>query len=259
MLIDSHCHIPEDKATLENQLINAKENGVSHVVGIGTQLGENERVLRASKEFENVFGAIAIYPNSELEKDISTLLTELEKQLTKSPKSKIVAIGECGIDITDWKKQRSIENQIELFELQIKLAIKNKLPVIVHNRNGDDQVLELLNKYKGHVQGVIHCFTGDWEFAQKILALGFYISFSGHITHKSKEYLCETVLNVLMDKFLVETDSPYILPKGVNRKPNEPKNVKIVAQKIADIKGINLREVISASRANTAQLFGLNL
>lgn len=258
MLIDSHTHLPKDISKSIDILTRAKENDVEKVINIGTSIQTNLDGINLANTLDNVYTTIAIYPNENQDKSIKELTDILETQLTLS--KKIVAIGECGIDITNWNKQRKLNEQYKLFEMQIQLAIKYNLPIVIHNRNGDKYVLELIKKY--HYQGlngVAHCFTQDITHAKELLKHDFYISFSGFITHNSKSYLLDIVKDVPLDKILVETDSPYILPKGVKDKENESKNVKIVAEKIAQVKNVSFETVAEHTYNNTCTIFKLNI
>jgi TatD DNase family protein len=253
MLIDSHCHLPNNESAIKNILKEANENDVKNLVVIGTSIEENETVIEIINNFADIYGTIGIYPNSDREKDVNETIEQLKNQLKKS--NKIVGIGECGIDITNWENQRPVEEQIQLFKLQIDLALTNNLPIVIHNRNGDAQVLKILNEYEGKVKGIAHCFDSSWETAKKLLDLNMYISFSGFITYNSKKYLLETVKNTPLDRILVETDSPYIVPKGVKEKQNTPKNVRITAQKVADVKELSLDDVMQATFKNTCEAY----
>lgn len=265
-LIDSHCHLPNlrHKDELERILNGAKEWGVDRLINIGTSVKANAEAVEVAEAYESVYATVAIYPHEHRGENIANLINQLEVQAKSS--SKVVAIGECGIDVTGWKNQRPLEEQLELFESQVKLAQKLNLPLIIHNRNGDAVVLDILAKYQG-IKGVVHCFDSTWEVAKKFLDLGFYLSFSGLVTYKSREALLEVVKNVPSDKYLIETDAPYLLPEpaktaaceaGVKRK-NEPKYVKMVGQKVAEVRGISLEEVAWQTRANTRSLFGLKV
>jgi len=262
--IDSHCHLPNlcHKDALEKILNDARDWGVDRFINIGTSVKENAEAIEVAEKYESVYATVAIYPHEHGGEDVAGLIGQLEEQAKSS--EKVVAIGECGIDVSDWKNQRVLEEQIKLFELQVKLSQKLNLPLIIHNRNGDDAVLNVLSCHDG-VRGVVHCFDSTWEVAQKILNLGFYISFSGLITYKSREALLEVVKDVPPDKYLIETDSPYLLPEPAkteaweagNRRKNEPKYVRMVGQKVAEVREISLEEVALQTRANTCWLFGL--
>ena len=258
MLIDSHCHLFHDKYNKKaaDIVVDAVSEGVTRMICIGTSLEENIPVLKAVDSFPEVYGAIGIYPHDDLDIPVPVLMEKLEKQVKTN--QKIVAIGECGIDITDWHGGRNINDQLILFEEQLKLAVKLKLPVVIHNRNGDAYVVELVKKYISNgLRGVIHCFVSNQEFAINMLNLGFYLSFSGNITYPSNRELREIVANVPNDRFLVETDSPYLPPQGHRGEVNEPKYVKIVAEKVADVKTISFEKACEYAYNNTCTLFNI--
>jgi TatD DNase family protein len=260
-LIDSHCHLPHKyyKKSTEEVIKEAARSGVVKLINIGTSIKESKEALEIAEEFDNVFPTVAIYPHSDRKRSITSMEKNLRELLETG---KFVAVGECGIDISNWKGGRSVENQLEIFELQAKLALEYDLPLIIHNRNGDKEVLEVLEKYSSQgldqgLRGVVHCFDSDWEFAQKVLDLGFYISFSAFVTYRNKEALLEVVKNVPANKFLVETDAPYLPPQEYRGKPNYPKYVKIVAEKVAQVKEKPFEEVAKYSYENTCALFNL--
>lgn len=260
MLIDSHCHLPHKlyKKDLDTIIMEANRVGVTGFINIGTSLKESEKARGVADKHDNVWFSVAIYPHEERKRSIDVTLKRLEEDFLINKHEKLVAIGECGIDISNWENGRDIDEQLELFEKQILLAIKYDLPIIIHNRNGDKKILNLLEKYvpKG-LRGVVHCFDSDWEFAKKVIDLGFYISFSGMVTFPSKVVLVEVIKNVPLDKFLIETDAPYLAPVPHRGKINYPAYVKIVAEKIAEIKGKSIDEISNLSYSNTSKLFNL--
>lgn len=256
MLIDSHCHIPHKKYGVPPGDIvrDAENSGVSKLISIGTSMKEAELVINTAAEFPNVFPTVGIYPHEDRGRDLEVLESEFRSILNDC--GDIIGIGECGIDISNWKNGRPINEQIKIFEMQIILAKESSLPLVIHNRNGDEYVLNLLKKYSNpSLRGVIHCFDSDWSFAEKVLDLGFYISFSGLITYPKKGYLLDVVREVPMDRFLVETDSPYLPPQGFRGQVNLPKYVRIVAEKVAEFKGLGVQEIEESSYKNTCSLF----
>ncbi|MBI2414711.1 TatD family hydrolase [candidate division WWE3 bacterium] len=271
MLIDSHFHLTSDEYPLKNTVIeNAKEVGVTKLITIGTYLKDDAQVIELIEKYPNLYGVVGIYPHEELELQVHEMEKSLKNLLLMS--KKIVGIGECGIDVPKSSETplqikhetRSLEKQIEIFEMQIKLAIENNLPVVIHNRNGDDVVLSILEKYQKiaednnkKLKGVIHCFTSTWEIAQKFIEIGFYISFSGIITYPSGKAIHETVAKIPLDKFIVETDAPWLTPQGFRGKINEPKYVRMTAQKVSEIKGLSEEEICKVTYKNTCDLFGL--
>ncbi len=256
-MIDSHCHLPGPNSLDEVSAIvaSAKNAGVSQLVNIGTSLKHGDAVVSVAKTFENVFAVSAIYPHEDMHIPLDTLLPAFERFIQEHL-DVLVGIGECGIDITNWQGGRSLEDQLTLFEFQADLAKKYSLPLVIHNRNGDKYVLEMLRRIRPP-KAVIHCFSSSWEFAQQVLDLGYLVSFSGLITYSSRAYLLDTVRRVPDDMFLIETDSPYLKPKGVTAKNNHPKYVKLVAEKVALERKVNLADVDRITSQTTSKFFAL--
>lgn len=259
MLIDSHFHLANygEDITFDDVLVQARSEGVTKFVLIGTEYKENKRVVKTAALYPDVYAVIGAYPHSELKKDLGTIYQELAGVYAES-KQKIVGIGECGIDITESTEGRSIEDQVELFKMQIGFAATEDLPIVIHNRNGDSQVLDLIKKYHSDgvmVRGVLHCFASSWKFAKQMLDLGFYISFSGLITYPSRKELLETVKNIPSDRFIIETDSPYLPPQGHRGETNCPKYVKIVAEKVAEIRNTSFETIADLTYKNACTLF----
>ena len=258
MLIDSHCHLTHEyyKDSLDKIVSEAVGFGVEKFITIGTSLEENKKVVELANTKDQVYGLIGIYPHENQDVSLSELKNYLEENLNLS--KKIVGIGECGIDITNRDGARSLSDQEEIFEMQVSLAKKYNLPVTVHNRNGDESVLNILKKHSGPgLRGVIHCFDSNWDFAKKILDLGFYISFTNMITYPKKDTVLEVVRNVPDSMYLVETDAPYLPPQSMRGEINYPKYVKIVAEKVAQIKQKTFEETCELSYKNTCSLFNL--
>ena len=263
MLIDSHCHIPHEKydKSVDEILSEAAQEGVTKVITVGTSLKDSAEVLKVGTKYDQIFSAIGVYPHEDIGEDLDIIHDEIRANLNHHRKQ-IVAIGECGIDIPEAEvsyKTRELSEQIELFKLQIGLAIERDLPIVIHNRNGNADVLEILDKYKHTtLRGVAHCFTGDWEFAQKLLDLNFYVSFSGIATFPSAGAdLLEVIKKVPGDRYLVETDAPYLAPQGHRGETCYPKYVKITAEKVAEIRNESFDKVAQETFQNTSQLFNL--
>lgn len=258
MLIDSHCHLPHEKypKSISEIISEGKENGVDKYISIGTSVKDNKKVIDVADKYEDVFCSVGIYPHEDKNLSIRELKSSLDDNFKIS--KRIVAIGECGIDTSNWENGRSLEEQIEVFEMQINLALERNVPIIIHDRNGDESVLKIVNKYFGNgLRGVIHCFDSDWDFAKKVLDLGFYISFSNLISYPKKDRVLEVVKNVPMDRFLVETDAPYLPPQDMRGEINYPKYVRIVAEKVAQVKQKTFDEVSLCSYENTCSFFNI--
>lgn len=256
MLIDTHCHIhfnDYQDTTIEALLENAKQNGVEKMMLIGTDPVTNIQVLEVAAKHPQLNCSLGFHPHDA--KDFTVdYLTEVEK-MAVNPKVK--AIGEIGLDY--FRNLSSKEQQKETFEAMCDLASKLHLPIIVHDRDAHDDIVEILErkaKTKG-IQGVIHCFSGDESFAKKMINLGFYLSFAGNITFKNAENLRQVIRCIPLSAMLVETDSPYLTPVPHRGKRNEPSFVKLVAEQISSIKNISLEEVATITSANAQKVFNI--
>jgi TatD DNase family protein len=260
MLLDSHCHLNDSRyGKSPSQVVgDAKQNDVSCFINIATSLEDSKISSNIAREIKEVYATVGIYPHEDVGADFGNLITGLEDII--SDNSKIVAVGECGIDISDYQPQRSIEEQKELFSQQIDLSLRKNIALVIHNRNGDDIVLDLLNFYSNKgLRAVAHCFSSNWDIAKKFLDLGVYMSFSGMITYPSRDDLREVVKKTPDDMFLIETDAPWLPPQGHRGEINHPKYVKIVAEKVSQVKEKPYLDVASLSTANACRLFNIKL
>ena len=251
MIIDSHCHLDYEPLIndINKVLLNAKNNNISHLLTIGTGLDSSKKVFDIVEKYENIYGSIGIHPNST-----TNHLADLDELLSIKKKSKkIIAFGETGLDY--FYKRSEKKDQLYSFEKHIELAISEKVPVIIHTRNADEDTLSIIKKYHLKSKFLIHCFTGSLELAKKLLELGCLISFSGIITFKKSSDLRNVVKYVPIEKMLIETDSPYLSPDPFRGKINEPANVIIVAENVAVIKGISLEEVANLTTKNFNEFF----
>ena len=246
MIIDSHCHLDYEPLVnnINDILLNAKKNNITHLLTIGTSLESSRKVIEIVEKYENIYGSIGIHPNST-----TSHLNDLDKLIDIKKKSKkIIGFGETGLDY--FYKRSEKKDQIFSFEKHIEFAISEKVPVIIHTRDADEDTISIIKKNYTKTKFLIHCFTGNLEFAKKLLDLGCLISFSGIITFKKLTNLRSVVKYVPLDKMLVETDSPYLSPDPLRGKSNEPANVKIIAEKVASIKGISLDDVANITTKN---------
>ncbi len=185
MIIDSHCHLDYEPLIndINKVLLNAKNNNISHLLTIGTGLDSSKKVFDIVEKYENIYGSIGIHPNST-----TNHLADLNELLSIKKKSKkIIAFGETGLDY--FYKRSEKKDQLYSFEKHIELAISEKVPVIIHTRDADEDTLSIIKKYHLKSKFLIHCFTGGLEFAKKLLELGCLISFSGIITFKKSSDL----------------------------------------------------------------------
>ncbi|CAN1607383.1 TatD Mg-dependent DNase [Candidatus Pelagibacterales bacterium] len=251
MIIDSHCHLDYEPliSDINKIILNAKKNNVTNLLTIGTSLESSKKVLEIVKKYENVYGAIGIHPNST-----TNNLSDLNELVDIKKKSKkIIAFGETGLDY--FYKRSEKNDQIQSFEKHIQFAISEKVPVIIHTRDADEDTISIIKKYYTKTKFLIHCFTGSLDFAKNLLDLECLISFSGIITFKKSTDLRNVVKYVPMEKMLIETDSPYLSPDPFRGKSNEPANVKIVAENVALIKKISFEEVANLTTSNFNKFF----
>lgn len=253
MLIDTHAHLCEDKLYpfAEDIVHNFTNDGLEAIICPGTNHITNTRTLELCSKFDKVFGALGVHPlySDHWDKDLLTLID----QGLGNPK--VVAVGEIGLD--DHYHEIPLDKQIPVLLEQLNLAKIHNLPVIFHTRDAWDNFLDFLSANHDLVtSGVVHCFDGTIDHVRKVLDLGLNVSFTGSITF-AKDYLRDVVRYVPLDRFMIETDSPYLVPKPVKNKVkiNEPKYVCHVADCIAALRNMSVRKVIDISTANTYQLF----
>lgn len=262
MLIDSHAHLDYDyEFSTEELLANARLAGVKRVIAIAAAADSLDRVRDLSEKFPQVFFTSGIHPHDS--KDFTPEIFAKVRVLAQHPRC--VAVGELGLDYFYDLSDRQV--QVQALEAQLQFSAEIGKPVVVHTREADQDTIKFLTqhskdflaKHPMKSPGVIHCFTGGKVLAEAALALGYYISFSGIITFKNAEDLRTIVKEIVpMDKILVETDSPFLAPIPHRGKKNQPAYTRIVAEKVAELKGISLAEVGNATRANTERLFGLS-
>jgi len=253
MFIDSHAHL-EMKAfdhDRDKVVARAQEAGVDYIVTVGTTLDDCKKAVFLANKYESIYAAIGIHPHEV--KDINSRTYESLKELTAD--SKVVAYGEIGLDFFRNLSPRDV--QIKRFGEQLELADEIGLPVVIHDREAHRETLNMLQKWKGNQRGIIHCFSGDYEMARKCLDMGFFISIPGTITFKKSETLQKVVENIPITSLLLETDSPYLAPHPRRGRRNEPANVILTAQRVAEIKGLSLEEVGKITSQNTKNVFGI--
>jgi TatD DNase family protein len=271
MIIDTHSHLSFKayNADREEVIKHNLENGVI-CIDVGTKYETSKMAVELAEKNKDIYAAIGMHPihiktdlmklrMDEDEGAFAPLGEEYEKEKYRelAKNKKVVAIGEIGLDYyyrpkSETKKQQYKELQKKVFIEQLDLAQELNLPVIIHSRMAFEDLYEILKIKK--INGVIHCFTGSWNDAQKFLDLGFYIGINGII---DKLDLKEVIEKTSLDKILVETDCPYLTPKVEGDKRNEPIFIKHIIQKIADIKDISFEEVAEVTTQNAKKLFNI--
>lgn len=249
-LFDSHAHLMDSRYSegIKKIIENANKNDVKYITNIGCDYESSKLAVQEAEENENVYATIGMYPEycNEENLDLSFIYT-----LAKS--KKVVAIGEIGLDYHRDNKNK--ENQKKHFIEQINIANELKLPVAIHSRDADMDMLEILKNNKIENGFLMHCFSSSVEIAKEILKLGGYISISGTVTFKNAKNIVDVAKIVPIDRLLIETDSPYLTPEPNRGKRNEPANVKFTAQKIADIKEMKLEDLAAKLLENTKSFY----
>jgi len=247
-MIDFHAHLDDEKILpfLDEIIKRAKDTGVSLIISPSVNLNSALKIIEISKKFENVLPMIGIHP-SEVDNFNDKDLDQLEDFIKKE---KIIGIGEIGLDYT-YKTEKN--KQKEIFEKQLQLAEKYKLPVVLHIRETFNDIFEILKNFK--VAPIWHSCTGNLEEVEKFLEIGGFISFSGIITFKNANRLREVVKIVPLERIFLETDSPYLTPEPYRGKINEPAYIKFVYQKVAEIKNIEIGKISNIIRNNFENLF----
>ena len=253
MIIDSHCHL--DKLDTSHYtdgfaglIAAAQANDVSQMLCISVDTEKFDPMMAQIAAYDFIHASAGLHPLSVEHLDCLSLL-ELQAQHPK-----VVAIGETGLDYFYQQDNSALQQQA--FIAHLRLSKRLAKPVIVHTRSANEDTLRLLREEADQdAGGVIHCFTEDWTMAEACLDLGFYISISGIVTFNSANDLREVVKKIPMQRLLVETDAPYLAPVPHRGQQNEPKHVRLVAQYIADLKGVSLAELATQTSQNFTQLF----
>ena len=253
-LIDTHAHLdfPELYNRLDEVLKNALENGVKRIVTISTNLNKIDKIIEISKNYEEVYHTVGVHPNEVL-KDKNN--SNYEMILNLSNNEKCVGIGECGLDYHYGNDSKA--EQKASFITQINVSRATNLPLIIHARDADKDMINILeNEYKnGPFKAILHCFSSGKDLALCGINLGFYISFSGIVTFKSAKLIQEIATLIPDDKILVETDAPYLSPTPLRGSVNEPKNCSITAKYLADIRKCEFSTFVDQLYMNSFKIF----
>ncbi len=285
MLIETHAHLdyPDFANDFDDVLRRATDADVTRILTIGTTIESSRRAVDLADKYPNIFAVIGVHPTyaEQAGEDVMTPLREL----AKSPH--VVAIGETGLDYhrlpsIQARKQKPAEvihalgsetdadidanihdgayksKQASLFQQQLDLAVELGLNVVIHQRDAWDDTLDLMQPYAGKVRGVFHCFGGTLEQANEVLDLDHLVSFTGIVTFKNGANVREVAARIPLDKFMVETDCPYLAPVPFRGKRCEPAHTRLVAESIAAARGISLEELARATSATAEEFFRFN-
>ncbi len=253
-LFDSHSHINMDSfaADLDEVLERSFAAGMAGIVAIGTDVSDSIRGVEIAEQWPNVYATVGIHPHEV--KDATEQSYQTLKALASN--QKVVAYGEIGLDF--YRNHSPREVQVKEFARQLGLAANLQLPVVIHDREAHQEVLEIIKGEQGYrYGGIIHCFSGDYRLAATYVDLGFMISIPGTITFRNNQLQAEVVKHLSLDDLLIETDCPYLTPVPYRGKRNEPLYVKYVAEAIGKIKGVSAEVVAEKTCRNARQVFGI--
>ena len=256
MLIDSHCHLDRlDLKPYQNDfscfMQEVNNHHIEHLLCIAIDLEAYPAMLELVQDYAQISVTVGVHPNVHEGQE-----PNVDELIALGTNEKVIAIGETGLDY--FRSSGDLSWQHEHFRRHIQAAKVLKKPLIIHTREAKQDTLRILKEENAHeVGGIIHCFTEDWEFAEQALDMGFYISFSGIVTFNSAKTIQEVAKKVPTERFLIETDSPYLAPAPHRGRPNYPTYIRFVAEKIAELRGVSVEEIAQQSTANFYQLFNM--
>lgn len=251
--IHSHLNLPDYSADLEEVISRLKETG-THTIVVGVDFESSKRAVELADKYEEIYACIGVHPA-----DNPSASFEVDKFESLISSSKVIAIGECGLDFFHIKKEEDFERQKNLFFEHINFAIKHNKPIMIHSRDAYEEILEILEPlaklYGSKLRGNLHFFTGSLEQAKRYWSIGFSTSFTGVITF-ARDY-DEVIKNAPLNMIMSETDAPWVSPIPYRGKRNEPSYVSEVVKKIAEIRREDLETVQKTLIANTKRIFGI--
>ncbi|WP_042353280.1 TatD family hydrolase [Bacillus massiliigorillae] len=255
MLFDTHAHLNAEQyeEDLEAVIERAQAEGVSKIVVVGFDKPTITKAMELAESYSFIYASVGWHPVDAIDMTEDDLVWI--EELAAHPK--VVALGEMGLDY-HWDKSPK-EIQKEVFRKQIALAKRVKLPIIIHNREATQDIMNILKEEGAEeVGGIMHCFSGSAEIAKECIKMNFYISFGGPVTFKNAKNVKEVAAQIPLDRLLVETDCPYLTPHPFRGKRNEPGYVKLVAEQIAELKNLSFEEIANITTENAKKLFGIN-
>ncbi len=253
-LYDSHVHINLTQYD-ENRdrIINTCKDKLDFMVNIGIDEKSSEKSISYSYKYDFIYATVGIHPTN-----INEYSEKLEERLLKMGKEeKVVAIGEIGLDY-HWMKDPK-KKQKDIFRKQMDIAKKLNKPVVIHSRDAQDDTLKILKEFKNEVTGIMHTYAGDIDTMKILKEMGYYFSFSGPITFRSKrsDFTRKVVRNTPVERILIETDSPFLSPEPMRGKVNIPTNVEFVLEKIAEVKNMKKDKTLDIVRENARKILGI--
>ena len=257
MLIDSHCHLDRlDLKPYDNSIANyiqqAGADGVKEMLSVSVDLEAWPALYELVEPYSNIALSVGVHPNVQSGEEPT-----VERLVALANNDKVVAIGETGLDY--FRSKGDLEWQHRRFRVHIEAARQSGKPLIIHTRDAKEDTMRILEEERaGEIGGVLHCFTEDWPMAERLLELGFYISFSGIVTFKNASTVHDVAARVPDDRLLIETDAPYLAPAPYRGKPNYPHYVHRVAERLADLRNSSVEQIARLSEQNFRRLFSFS-
>ncbi len=254
MFIDTHAHLfyPNFKDDADEVIKRAKESGIDYIIVPSTDLENAVTAIELSERYDFIYAAVGIHPHDTANWSDS-LVNEIEKL---SRHKKVVAVGEIGLDYYYDYSPR--ENQIRAFKAQIDLALRINKPVIIHNREADTDLMDIIRSYADSgLKAQFHCFSGTLKDARELVRMKHFVSFTGNITFKKSDGLRNILANLSMESIMLETDSPFMTPVPHRGKRNEPSYVRLIAEQMAEIHHLTIEDVGRVTSYNAFRMFGI--
>ena len=263
MIFDTHAHYDDEAFDIDRKelLSGLKNSGIERIVNIGADLKSCKTTLQLSREYDYIYAALGIHPSSvkELNEENFKHLAELCRENSIMGRGKVVAIGETGLDynFNEWNTCSEAEQKI-WFERHIELAKEINLPLVVHSRDAAKDTYDVMKACDAAAAGgIVHCYAYSKEMARDFFDMGFYFGIGGVVTFKNAKKLKEVVEYLPLNRIVLETDCPYLSPEPYRGKRNYSLNLMLVAEKIAELKGITKEEVITATADNAYKVYGM--
>lgn len=246
---------PSDKQQVQHIIDEAYQQQVMTIINVGTSLIESNNCVTLAQWFANNYAVVGIHPNDctpSWRKDMQAI----KQLLTQKKELKIIGVGECGLDFhyPDYDMQR----QKDAFKAHIEMALQHDLVLVVHTRDAAEQTLRVIEEYRHDIKrGIIHCFSESLTFAKQVIAWNFSLGLGGTITYPKNNHLREVAQMIDLQHILLETDAPFLPPQSMRGKQNSPASIKIIAQYLAQLRGISFEEVAQQTTANAQRIFNL--
>lgn len=254
MFVDTHAHLffENFKDDIDEVINRSAQNGVDYIIIPATDIKTAKEAIALSEKYEQIYATVGVHPHDT--KDWNDSLIKEIEELTTHPK--VVGIGEIGLDYYyDFSPK---EQQIKAFKAQLDLSLKLELPVVIHNRDSDEDMMKIIQDYCGTgLKAQFHCFNASLDDAIEFMRMNHFISFTGNITYKKSDSLREILKSINLNHLLLETDAPFMTPVPFRGKRNEPVNVKYVAQQVADVHKLSIEDVGRITSLNTFRFFGI--